>query len=127
MLGNHWLWEMVNMVLKNKPEFENDVMERFLVDFEDLQSPELSRLSQRVLVSHLPCQHAPRGVFQGEAVKMIYVLRNPKDVAVSAYNHLASITEDFRLLSFSDFLELFMNGKGIIMLITIIIDFYFIL
>ncbi|KAK7494828.1 hypothetical protein BaRGS_00013955 [Batillaria attramentaria] len=108
--GNHWMWEMVNMVLKHRSEFENDFMERYLVDFEDLSSPALSRDSRRVLVSHLPCQHAPLGVFE-KGVKIIYVMRNPKDVAVSAYNHLASVTDDFRNLSFSDFLSLYMDGK----------------
>ncbi|XP_046345274.2 sulfotransferase 1E1-like [Haliotis rufescens] len=108
--GNHWIWEVVQMILKGKAEFATEFMEKFLVDFESLDSPFLMSKSRRILVSHLPRKHVPYSMFQ-KGIKIIYVVRNPKDVAVSAYNHLSSVTEDFRQISFSEYLALQLQGK----------------
>ncbi|XP_046553692.1 sulfotransferase 1E1-like [Haliotis rubra] len=108
--GNHWMWEVVQMILKGKAEFATEFMEKFLIDFESLDSPFLTAKSRRILVSHLPRKHVPYSMFQ-KGIKIIYVVRNPKDVSVSAYNHLSSVTDDFRWISFSEYLDLLLQGK----------------
>lgn len=46
--------------------------------------------------------------------KIVYCARNPKDVAVSAYNFFKSIIEDEITGTFDEYVESFLEGKGII-------------
>jgi hypothetical protein len=65
--------------------------------------------SPRVLKSHLPVQFFPESIKTHP--KIIYAIRNPKDVAVSYYNFLKSHKTDEFTGSFETFVELFLNGK----------------
>ncbi|KAM8945954.1 sulfotransferase 2B1-like [Pelodytes ibericus] len=64
----------------------------------------------RIITTHLPSEVlAP--MLQNTKAKVIYVLRNPKDVAVSFYffHKMAKFLPDFD--SFPEFLEKFLEGK----------------
>lgn len=107
------------MVLKGRAEYEANVLENYLIDFEELALFEKEE-TKRVLVSHLACKHLPTHIFENDS-KIIYIIRNPKDVVVSSYNHLASIREEFYNMSFSEVLSLYMSGQGEYIYIRIII------
>jgi hypothetical protein len=64
--------------------------------FENLSSP-------RVFKSHLRYEHMPRGV------KSIYLARDPRDVAVSAYHHLRLVTGHD--LEFAPFIGMFLRDR----------------
>uniref|UniRef100_A0A8C9VE79 Sulfotransferase n=1 Tax=Scleropages formosus TaxID=113540 RepID=A0A8C9VE79_SCLFO len=65
----------------------------------------------RVFVTHLPYHLMPRSFFSSKA-KVIYVTRNPKDVAVSSFyfHKMASFLDDPGL--FDKFLNKFLSGQG---------------
>lgn len=65
--------------------------------------------SPRVITTHLP-QHLLGPALQGSNAKVIYVSRNPKDVAVSYY-HFHKLAKFFpEADSFQDFLNQFLDG-----------------
>ena len=49
--------------------------------------------SPRIIKSHLPLQLLPPSVLENPSVKIIYVTRNPRDVAVSLYHFMDMLTE----------------------------------
>ena len=69
--------------------------------------------SPRVFKSHLPYDLVPKGC--GQAAKpqarYIYVIRNPKDVAVSLFEFVAKVSGR-EALSWDELFELFYQGKG---------------
>ncbi|KAM9156146.1 amine sulfotransferase-like [Pangshura tecta] len=69
------------------------------------------RPSPRLFASHLPYYLVPRDL-KNRRAKVIYVARNPKDVAVS-YFHFSSISVVLETIpDFNVFLERFLAGKG---------------
>nr|KAG5702315.1 hypothetical protein BaRGS_002982 [Batillaria attramentaria] len=64
-------------------------------DFLDLKTPEKGSnppgSDPRVFFTHLKFHHLPKQVFE-KKVKVVYLLRNPKDAWVSLYNHTRSHT-----------------------------------
>uniref|UniRef100_UPI00398F8D04 amine sulfotransferase-like n=1 Tax=Pristiophorus japonicus TaxID=55135 RepID=UPI00398F8D04 len=74
-----------------------------VIDFVKQPSPRLS-------VSHLPYHLIPKDV-KKENRKIIYVARNPKDVAVSLYHFQNYVIMLDATSSFEDFLEKFIEGK----------------
>lgn len=69
---------------------------------EDTKSP-------RVLKSHLRKQFLPDN-FEKTA-KVVYVMRNPKDVVVSSYNFIKTLKEEEFIGSFEQMIENFLQGK----------------
>lgn len=109
--GTHWLWEMTHMLLKGKPEHCRLPKERLMFSFgtqeffETLPPP-------RLFNTHAPFKGLPLSVRTGQSkCKMIYVLRNPKDVCVSFYHHLKSQVDFEYNGNFHYFIDLFLEGK----------------
>ncbi|XP_068594843.1 sulfotransferase 2B1-like [Brachionichthys hirsutus] len=71
---------------------------------------EASSLTPRIFTTHLPYQLLSSAL-QGSKAKVIYVSRNPKDVAVSYYHfhNIASFLPN--LATFQEFLHQFLDGK----------------
>ena len=63
---------------------------------------------RRIIKTHLPLQFLPDHIL--EKCRVIYVARNPKDVAVSYYHHQKNIPLCGFTGSFEDFMKLFMEG-----------------
>ncbi|XP_075771260.1 sulfotransferase 2B1-like isoform X3 [Pelodiscus sinensis] len=70
-----------------------------------------NRPCPRLVSSHLPCDLFPSSI-QGSNAKVIYTMRNPKDVCVSLYYYskMASFLETQE--DFGEFVEQFSAGKG---------------
>jgi len=66
--------------------------------------------SPRFFKTHATVQDLPRGT--ASELKVIYVARNPKDIACSLYHHARSKPEFGVTASFSDFLQVYVDGKA---------------
>ena len=64
----------------------------------------------RVFKSHLPIKYLPDDI--DDKAKIVYVLRNPKDIIVSIYNFLIKSGKRDRFDgSLDDYVDNFINGK----------------
>lgn len=107
--GNHWLWEMIQMVQRGNTEYDKHTKEDHTIDF---MTPAMLEAmpSPRTLNCHFLFEHLPKGFFEKEH-KVIVMHRDPRDVAVSWYHHILG-THNFTIYTgdFDDYLELFVEG-----------------
>ncbi|XP_048225361.1 sulfotransferase 2A1-like [Perognathus longimembris pacificus] len=87
--GTHWMIEILCLILnKGDPEWIRSVpiWDRFPWIEMEWGSRRIRDMKEgpRQLTSHLPIQLFPKSFFTSKA-KLIYVIRNPKDVLVSGY------------------------------------------
>ncbi|XP_075268077.1 sulfotransferase 6B1-like [Opisthocomus hoazin] len=66
--------------------------------------------SRRVITTHLPPHLLPRSIFQNKA-KILLLLRNPKDTAVSYYHFYNNMPVLPSFASWDEYFADFMNGK----------------
>ena len=66
--------------------------------------------SPRIIKSHFPEQHLPPDIWNKKA-KIVYVARNPKDVAVSYFYWHNTVTSLKTYSSWETYFEDFMSGK----------------
>ena len=91
----------------NYKHSKSDVMMEAITqaNFNEIPSP-------RILNNHLLPQHLPTDFFTRKQ-KIVLVVRNPKDVAVSLYNHVFNLVRYYDYHGeFKDFVKMFMQGKG---------------
>ncbi|XP_033752290.1 sulfotransferase family cytosolic 1B member 1-like isoform X1 [Pecten maximus] len=87
--GTHWMWEIVNMLLKGSAEYDKTTKEENMIDFhfpaefDNLPSP-------RVFNTHFTWRHLPSEINEKKC-KIIFLQRNPKDTAVSYFHHLYNL------------------------------------
>ncbi|XP_061194484.1 sulfotransferase 1E1-like [Saccostrea echinata] len=80
--GTHWMYEMTEMLLKGKAEYCRKSRETaYLEGLSDLDS---MQFYNRIVSTHVPFQWLPRKHVDG-CGKIILVIRNPKDTAVSLF------------------------------------------
>ncbi|XP_005100074.1 sulfotransferase 1C2-like [Aplysia californica] len=113
--GNHWFFEVVNMALHQNTRFEHGNLFHHLLDAMQLKNirdivPTLP--SPRVLASHRWFQFLPKQAFEKKP-RLVYVLRNPKDVWVSFFKLMTSYKSDeYNFFgSWEEYFELQMNGE----------------
>ncbi|XP_052776553.1 sulfotransferase 1A1-like [Mya arenaria] len=108
--GTHWMWEIIQMLLKGIPEYDKRVKESAFLDFRPPETVN-SIPSPRVLNCHYPVTLTPKRVIS-KGIKIIHVQRNFKDICVSAFHHLKT----FKLYgaeTFDDFLPIMIGSYGI--------------
>lgn len=104
--GTHWIWEVTSMLLKSKAERIQGVKEELMLEltpqnkFADIPPP-------RVFNTHLQPQFLPKTVLSQN--KIIFLVRNPKDVVVSYYKHTFGLYYKEYNGTFSSFFEMFME------------------
>ncbi|GFO08806.1 sulfotransferase [Plakobranchus ocellatus] len=106
--GNHWCFELVNMILFQTTKFREESFACNLLDIpRDLETIK----SPRNLVTHLRPLHFPKQAMD-KKTKIIYILRNPKDVLVSMYLMNREFAKyEWRFLgTWQQFLELHKSG-----------------
>ncbi|KAM9823912.1 amine sulfotransferase-like [Neosynchiropus ocellatus] len=100
---------MVNFDDENK-EYPNNYEQMPWLEYNMHRGPYSLRPSPRLFSTHLTPALMPPGLKEKKA-KMIYVMRNPKDVAVSFY-HFSKIVHGLETpQSFDHFLEDFLQGN----------------
>ncbi|GFS23749.1 sulfotransferase 1A2 [Elysia marginata] len=111
--GSHWLWEIMCMLLTgttDKPVAEKEVGMIGLVPPEQLEVLP----SPRVLNTHAHFELMPREVLDKKNCKLIYVTRDPRDVAVSYYNNHKKLVQYYSYTGqWKDYFSLYLNGQGL--------------
>ncbi|CAL1530441.1 unnamed protein product [Lymnaea stagnalis] len=108
--GCHWTWEVMGMILKGKPEYSKiGKVETML----ELSSPEVTEAapSPRILNTHFWFEELP-GEIKKNKTKIVFTTRNPKDTAVSHYNHHRNMTNIYNYDGdFGDWIPLWIDGN----------------
>lgn len=107
--GTHWVWEMVCMLLNGNAERINLMKEMAML--ECLSGSALDALtSPRVLNTHMYYGQIPED-FKRKQCKIVYILRNPRDVAVSFFNHHTRLLDYEYNGDWQQYLPRFIEGK----------------
>ena len=96
------------MILRGSAECNREMKESAMLEL-CTQEMTSSLPSPRVLNTHLSHDLIPKGIKE-KYCKIIHVMRNPKDVAVSYYSHLKTQSEIFQgpvCPSFEEFIKAF--------------------
>ncbi|XP_013414837.1 sulfotransferase 1C4 [Lingula anatina] len=107
--GHHWSFEFINMIYNgnadsvNKSKLENFFEMHEIREIEEMPSP-------RILMTHLPYDTMPQDVINKKC-KIICIMRNPKDVCASHFNHVRGIAEYKYDGDWNHFFELFLKGE----------------
>eukprot|EP00105_Crassostrea_gigas_P039065 XP_019923213.1 PREDICTED: sulfotransferase family cytosolic 1B member 1 [Crassostrea gigas] len=101
--GSHWVWEIICMLLQGTTSFVKEGKgSQFLEALDDLNL--INKMtSPRTLNTHLPYRWLPRKHLENDG-KIVHVVRNPKDVAVSMFFHFKETGEfvGSEMLDFDD-------------------------
>ncbi|XP_068174836.1 sulfotransferase family 5A, member 1 [Antennarius striatus] len=113
--GTTWTQEIVTLITRRGDPHLSETVPNWVrapwlehIYLED--ALKASSSTPRILTTHFPYQLLSSAL-QGSKVKVIYVSRNPKDVAVSYY-HFCKMAEFFpSFTTFQEFLHQFLEGK----------------
>ncbi|XP_067316822.1 sulfotransferase 2A1-like [Anolis sagrei] len=112
--GTNWMLEILGLIqhggdpswVRSTPVWDRCPW----IEAHGCQQKALKDLPPRLLASHLPFQLFPKSFIHSKA-KIIYVLRNPKDVLVSSY-HFSKFFKGFQDPgAMEEFLEKFLRGN----------------
>ncbi|XP_005108419.1 sulfotransferase 1A1 [Aplysia californica] len=112
--GNHWVFEIVGHIMKQ--EMRDDRDDQMFRTLEFMGAEAESRInslpSPKVITSHMRMTHLPKKIREGK-VKLIYVMRNPKDAMTSWYRLLneTKIAADGFHGTWEEFLEVSYSGE----------------
>ncbi|GAB1600158.1 sulfotransferase 6B1-like [Argonauta hians] len=108
--GCHWMWEILNMLVKSSAEYAPNDKGNAMMEYAGQE--QLDQLpSPRVFNNHLHLHHLPRQVLTKKP-KMIFMTRNPRDVAVSAYHHHFQLSKMYQYDGdWKGFFDIFCEGK----------------
>ena len=108
--GTHWIWEVVSMLVQREAKRIDAIKEWSMIegmrqkDFDSLPSP-------RIINTHVCFRHLPKD-FKNRKCKILYMIRNPKDVAVSFYNHHSKVMEYQYSGTWEHYLPRYIKGDG---------------
>ncbi|KAL5007357.1 hypothetical protein ScPMuIL_016163 [Solemya velum] len=108
--GTHWLWQLVHMLLNEKSEYPTVFKTKLMLEALDPEDMD-SLPSPRVLNTHLLLDCLPDNLFTC-GCKVIHILRNPKDIAVSAYHFLQSMPHAKQVPPWDAFIRSFMTTNA---------------
>ncbi|OWF36359.1 estrogen sulfotransferase-like [Mizuhopecten yessoensis] len=106
--GTHWIWEIIMMLTRGSTVYAAGPKEHAMLEFRSAEK--LDALdSPRIFNTHLRLSNLPKKLVERKC-KIVFLVRNPKDTAVSLYNHMSAKGSAFAYKgSFDDFLSLFMS------------------
>ncbi|XP_046356479.2 sulfotransferase 1C4-like [Haliotis rufescens] len=110
--GTHWLWEVTSMLLQGSANAIPHSKSELMVEFRTQEVIDAFPASPRVLNTHVRYNQLPLQAREKKC-RLIYLLRNPKDVALSYYHHHRSFKKVYGGYSgsFNDYLPFFLAGK----------------
>ncbi|KAM3863092.1 amine sulfotransferase-like [Diretmus argenteus] len=112
--GTAWLQQILVQIMDAAhPDQVEDATNRVRVPWLEgnmVDGPLRERPDPRLFRTHLPQDMLPHGV-EAKRIKVVYVMRNPKDVLVSSYHFASSWTMLETPKSFEDFFQEFLDGN----------------
>ncbi|XP_042556323.1 sulfotransferase 2A1-like [Dipodomys spectabilis] len=115
--GTHWVIEVLSLIhSKGDPNWIRSVPTYVRSPWIETASGNRCTVERKegppLISSHLPIQLFPKSFFTSKA-KMIYVIRNPKDVLISGYYFWGSTNLAKKPESLEQYFEWFLQGYGI--------------
>ncbi|KAL3862325.1 hypothetical protein ACJMK2_008302 [Sinanodonta woodiana] len=106
--GTHWIMEMVNMLVAGSIEHPTkfNFLDPMIISDQVLDSIPCPRIFQ----SHLRFNQLPASFLKRKG-KIIYILRNPKDVSVSLYHFVQKEGRTKYTGKWDEFFQLFLNAN----------------
>ncbi|XP_033014025.1 sulfotransferase 2B1-like [Lacerta agilis] len=112
--GTHWMAEILSLILSHgDPSWvqSTPLWERApWIELDDHLPIALKNPSPRILNTHLPFQLFPKSFLHSKA-KVIYTLRNPRDVMVSSYHFIKGFKEWKDHGTMEEFMGTFLSGE----------------
>ncbi|XP_007954527.1 sulfotransferase 2A1-like [Orycteropus afer afer] len=113
--GSHWMFEILSLIhSKGDPRWVQSVAiwdrSPWLeteIGYENVKNQKYPRMYS----SHLPIQLAPKSFFNSKA-KVIYLMRNPRDILISGYYFYQVLKLVKSPESFEQYFELFLQGNA---------------
>ncbi|KAL3869431.1 hypothetical protein ACJMK2_042113 [Sinanodonta woodiana] len=108
--GTHWLWEAISMIQRGSASTIPDIKQNHMIEV--ISAEDLAAIpSPRVLNTHFRFSQLPRDAIK-KRCKIVLTLRNPKDLAVSFYNHHKNLVNLYKYDGkWENYLSLFNSGK----------------
>ncbi|KAK3785330.1 hypothetical protein RRG08_045556 [Elysia crispata] len=103
--GTHWMADILHMLTRGCVTYMEKSKEDVMFEYKDDLASLEDEPSPRIFNSHLYMRFMPRQMLQ-KRIKVIHLVRNPKDVAVSLYHHLKQYAQD--QFNFDRFLQGYM-------------------
>lgn len=117
--GTHWLWEIVSMIAKETTDYDRS--SKIVAMLETQRSEVLESLtSPRVLNTHVYASCLPKQVLE-KKIKILHVMRHPKDIAVSYFCHVRHHNWAFKVSpyeTFSEFLPYLTGEYGVYLIVS---------
>ncbi|XP_046568571.1 sulfotransferase 1A1-like [Haliotis rubra] len=108
--GTHWLFEVLRVLLRGSCDGGGMEKDDFMIEMVP-QDQLAKKPSPRILNTHVQFTSLPKEIHKRKT-KIIYLLRNPKDSAVSFYNHHRKLVEYYDYHGkLKDYLRLWVGGK----------------
>ena len=110
--GHHWSYDFINMLLKGNLELDNIVKEAYFLEFLLPAAGGMSSFdrmaSPRMIFTHFHADALPKEVFTQKR-KIVRLIRNPKDVAVSAFYHRQVMPKVCSTMTWNEYIETLMD------------------
>ncbi|XP_062614154.1 sulfotransferase 1B1-like isoform X1 [Saccostrea cucullata] len=108
--GTHWVWEMIFMLQRGKAEYDKRPKEVAMLEFHSLDKL-CEEERPRVFNTHLYPNEVPTASLEGKG-KALILLRNPKDIAVSFFNHIEDLKIKTSKMTWEDWMYFFNKYGG---------------
>ncbi|XP_050397613.1 sulfotransferase 1B1 [Patella vulgata] len=106
--GTHWSFEICRLLLNGRLDI--DIIPKGCLFADSVPESELNEVdSPRIINTHVRFDRLPSDV-KSKKPKIVYIRRNPKDVAVSFYHHTRKLEHYHYDGKFKDYLPLFCDG-----------------
>ncbi|KAL8591574.1 hypothetical protein ACOMHN_055541 [Nucella lapillus] len=106
--GTHWVWEIVRMLREGRTDLPVVEKDDYNIELDCTNIPAMP--SPRTLCTHLLYQQLP--TLRSAGCKIVSITRNPRDVAVSFYNHHVKLEEYYHYKgAWKDYFHLFVDGE----------------
>lgn len=110
--GTHWVWEILQELLSSESSSDTGRKLSTMLDFQAIEKMN-SLPSPRILNTHFPPQLLPQAIKE-KKTRIVYLYRNPKDVAISAYYFFSKVFEviNANVGDLENFKRHLLTGKG---------------
>ncbi|XP_046579030.1 sulfotransferase 1A1-like isoform X1 [Haliotis rubra] len=107
--GTHWVWEVTRLLVTGQTVQDNVEKGAGMIEYMP-QEDVTSLPSPRILNSHFKLKLLPQDILK-KRCKILYVMRNPKDIVVSYYNFMRGLPHYKYTGKWENYMQYFILGK----------------